>query len=157
MPRIRAAVPDVELVVVGDTREVNVRGLSGPGVSFAGHVPDVTTYYDQASVAVVPLNSGAGTRLKVLEALAHGVPLVSTSFGCRGHDLQPGRDALIADDAESFATACVEVLSDPRLAARLAANGAQRFAGFSSESTTSNVQSVIRQVVDDADPSVRSR
>ena len=157
MPRVRAEVPDAELVVVGDTRDVDLRELTGRGVSFAGHVPDVARYYDEAAVAVVPLNSGAGTRLKVLEALAHGVPLVSTSFGCRGHDLRAGVEALIADDAASFATACVAVLGDAQLAARLAANGARRFADFSSQSTTSAVQQVIHQVVDESRARLRPR
>ena len=158
MPRVRATVPDAELVVVGETGTNDTRRLNGPGVTFTGHVPDVAMYYADAAVAVVPLNSGAGTRMKVLEPLAYRVPLVSTSFGCRGHDLRPGTDALIADDTAGFAAACIDILRDPHLAARLATNGARRYAtDFTSHATTSAVQSLVRDIVGDSDPQKNTR
>jgi glycosyltransferase involved in cell wall biosynthesis len=127
LPLIRAAVPDVELTVVGEHDGVSLRRLSGPGVTFTGHVPDVTPHYASASIAVVALHSGAGTRIKVIEALARGIPLVSTSFGCYGHDLEPGRDVLLADDPSAYASACISLLNDAALYERLATNGRQRY------------------------------
>lgn len=122
LPRVRAALP-VELVVVGEHGGVRTRGASQPGVTFTGHVADVGPHYAAATIAVTPLHSGGGTRIKVIEALARAVPLVSTSFGCMGHGLVPGRDLLVADDPASFADACVLLLEDEALRAEIATNG----------------------------------
>jgi glycosyltransferase involved in cell wall biosynthesis len=75
-------------------------------------------------VSVVPLRFGGGTRIKILEALAHGVPVVSTSAGAEGLGLRHGEHALIADTADDLAAACVRLLLDREEGARLAAQGA---------------------------------
>jgi glycosyltransferase involved in cell wall biosynthesis len=123
LPAVRAVVPDVELVVVGDDRDVKVRGGHERGVVMTGYVPDVGPFYASATVALAPLHSGGGTRIKVIEALARSVPVVATTFGSTGHGLIPGHDLLVADDAEAFAEACVRLLSDDQLRAEIAANG----------------------------------
>ena len=77
-----------------------------PGVHVTGTVPDVRPYYREALAAIVPLRTGGGTRLKILEAMAASVPVVSTPLGAEGLDVTPGRDILIAglDDAEAWAS-----------------------------------------------------
>jgi glycosyltransferase involved in cell wall biosynthesis len=80
-------------------------------------------YYNAAAVSIVPLRVGGGTRLKIAESLAMGVPVVSTRIGAEGLDAQAGRDLLVADDPAAFANAVVRVLSDARLRTDLAANG----------------------------------
>jgi glycosyltransferase involved in cell wall biosynthesis len=90
-------------------------------------VPDVGPYYQRATLAVTPLHSGGGTRLKVIEALARRTPLVSTSFGCQGFDLDHGTELLVADDPDAFARACVAVISDPALRERLVIAGRRRY------------------------------
>ena len=117
--------PETELVVVGEQRDAKVPEFDVPGVVFTGHVADVGPYYADAAVAVAPLHSGGGTRIKVIEALARSVPVVSTSFGCFGHGLVPGRDLLVSDDANAFAEACVRLLTDDALRREIAANGRQ--------------------------------
>ena len=85
-----------------------------------GEVPDVTPYLAVSSVCVVPVRFGSGTRLKVLEAFAHRVPVVSTALGVEGIDAVSGRHLLVSDDAEGFAAACAAILDDPDLRIRLA-------------------------------------
>jgi glycosyltransferase involved in cell wall biosynthesis len=74
-------------------------------------------------VNVVPLRIGGGTRLKILESLAIGTPVVSTSKGAEGLDLAPGEDLILADPADSFAQAVIRLLTDPSLRDRLSAHG----------------------------------
>jgi glycosyltransferase involved in cell wall biosynthesis len=86
-------------------------------------VPDVRPYAHDASVFVVPLRMGGGTRLKVLEGLSMEKAVVSTSVGCEGIDVVHGEHLLIADDPETFAAAVLRLMDDHELAARLGAQG----------------------------------
>jgi glycosyltransferase involved in cell wall biosynthesis len=86
-------------------------------------VPNAIEAIAPAKVAVVPLLSGSGTRFKILEAWAAGVPVVSTTIGAEGLDATPGVHLLIADNPEDFAAAVMHVVNNPREAARLAAEG----------------------------------
>ncbi|HEY8867546.1 MAG TPA: glycosyltransferase [Solirubrobacteraceae bacterium] len=97
-PVVRERVP-IDIEVVGPGR----RGPELPGVRYLGRVDDLDSAYERAHAAVVPLRVGAGSRLKVLEALARGVPLVSTSVGAEGFDLVDGEHALIADEPATLA------------------------------------------------------
>lgn len=99
---------------------------SDPRVRIAADVPDVAPWYRSASVAVIPIRAGGGTRIKALEAFAHRRPLVATSVGARGVGLA-GSDGpiLLADDADEFAAACRRLLDRRALAARLAERGAE--------------------------------
>jgi glycosyltransferase involved in cell wall biosynthesis len=112
-------VGQVELHVVGSTPAPEVEILASTRVAIHGEVPDTRPYQWRANVVVVPLLSGAGTRLKILEAAACGNAIVSTSVGAEGLDLTPGRDLLIADSPTEFAQAVAAVLGDDALRARL--------------------------------------
>jgi glycosyltransferase involved in cell wall biosynthesis len=125
-PQIRQQVPDVELDIVGGDPPPDVRALADvPGVTVTGYVPDVRDYMARATALVVPLRSGGGTRLKILEGLSFGVPTISTTIGAEGLDLVNGEHILLADDAASFAAATVAVLSDAELRSRLSSAGRQ--------------------------------
>lgn len=125
-PSIRQAAPDVRLLVVGRNPPPEVRRLAGePGIVVTGTVPDIQPYYRQAHALVVPLRTGGGTRLKILEALAAGVPVLSTAVGAEGLALIPGRDFLLAETPQDFAAQTVRLLADPDLRAALAARGRQ--------------------------------
>jgi glycosyltransferase involved in cell wall biosynthesis len=89
-------------------------------VTIAGYVDDFAPELARTDVMIVPLRHGAGTRLKILEAFAHGVPVVSTSIGASGLDVHDGRHLLIADDPNAFATACARLLRDETLRDKLA-------------------------------------
>lgn len=90
-----------------------------------GTVPDVRPWIRRAAACVVPLRSGGGTRLKILETLAMSKPVVTTRLGGEGIDLVAGQSALIADEPEAFAEAVVRVLGDGALRARLTSAGQQ--------------------------------
>lgn len=127
MPRIRAARPDVEFWVTGDTGSIAVDRIPNAAMArFTGRLPDVTEAVGTSAVTVVPLLTGAGTRLKVLEALALGTPVVSTRLGAEGLDLEDGQHVAIADAPETFADRVLMVLGDAGVAARLSAQGRSR-------------------------------
>jgi sugar transferase (PEP-CTERM/EpsH1 system associated) len=114
LPRIRSRVPDVSLAVVGRNPGPRVRRLAAlAGVRVTGTVDDVRPYVAEASVYVVPLRVGGGTRLKIFEALAMGKAVVSTTVGAEGLPLIPGTHFLPADDPAEFADAVVALLGDP--------------------------------------------
>lgn len=123
LPRIHRVRPGVTLTVVGAGAGPEVLSLAGPRVVVTGAVPDTREYFARAAVAVVPLRMGSGTRLKVLEGLAMGKPLVSTSIGCEGIHVKDGEHLLIADDPQALADATLRALADPSLAAALARQG----------------------------------
>jgi glycosyltransferase involved in cell wall biosynthesis len=122
-PRIRAAVPDAELLVVGRGVPGDVAAAAPPEVTIAGWVAEMQPWFDRARAVLVPVLSGAGTRLKVLDGLASGRPVVSTTMGAEGIALTDGRDALLADGPEAFAGAAARVLEDDALAGATGAAG----------------------------------
>ncbi|MHB1131301.1 MAG: glycosyltransferase [Chloroflexota bacterium] len=114
-PRVRKRVPRAHFVIVGANPSAAVRGLaSGPGISVTGGVPDVRPYLRASAAYALPMRIGGGIRLKALEAMAAGLPVVSTSLGCSGTTAEPGRHYWRADDAQSFAAQLVEVLLGER-------------------------------------------
>jgi sugar transferase (PEP-CTERM/EpsH1 system associated) len=123
LPIIRAVVPEVSLSVVGRDPPPRVQSLAREGVAITGTVPDVRPWMNRAAVFVVPLRVGGGTRLKILEAMASGRPVVSTSLGCEGLDVKDGHNILVADTPAAFAAAVVRCLRDPELRRTLGAHG----------------------------------
>ena len=103
--RILAEFPDAIFQIVGRTPLARVQRLACASVQVTGTVPSVTDYLRDATVVIVPLRIGGGTRLKIYEAMAMGKALVSTSIGAEGLAFENGRDLLLADDASSFADA----------------------------------------------------
>ena len=111
-PRILAEYPDAIFQIVGRNPFARVQRLASQSVQVTGTVPSVNDYLRDATVVVVPLRIGGGTRLKIYEAMALGKALVSTSIGAEGLSFQDGRDLLLADDASSFADAILLLLRD---------------------------------------------
>ena len=122
LPQIQAQIPDAHLYIVGQRPSPAVQALgSRRGVTVTGFVPDVRPYIAAADVYIVPMRMGGGTRLKVLEAMTMGKAIVSTSLGCEGYGLTPGRELVVADDAARFADETVALLRDPARRAQLGA------------------------------------
>ena len=121
LPMILARRPDVAFTVTGSHRGVPVDHLAGPGVTFAGFVPDIVTTVASTAVCVVPLRRGGGTRLKILEAMALGTPVVSTRKGAEGLDVEDGVHLLLADEPEAFARCVLQLLEQPAQARAMAA------------------------------------
>jgi glycosyltransferase involved in cell wall biosynthesis len=126
---VKAKCPGVTLRITGRTDGVPVERLPlSESVTLTGYLDDIRPCVAQSWACVVPLRQGGGTRLKILEAMALGTPVVSTSKGAEGLGATPGEDILIADEPTAFAEAVLRLLDDPALRARLAANG-QRLVG----------------------------
>jgi glycosyltransferase involved in cell wall biosynthesis len=123
LPHILAARPDTTFIAVGKGASAELHRLAGPNVVVTGRVPDVGPYLARASVVVAPIRIGSGTRYKLVEALAVGKPIVSTSIGCEGLPLAHDRELLIADQPEEFASATVGLLEDRERASELGSRG----------------------------------
>jgi glycosyltransferase involved in cell wall biosynthesis len=122
-PRIQARAPDVRLIITGDHA-----GLPLPpadNVTLTGFVDDVRPLIAAAAVSLVPIRVGGGTRLKILEAMALHTPVVATTKGAEGLEVQHGDHLLIADTPEAFAEAVLRLLGDSALRQQLAGNGYQ--------------------------------
>ncbi len=139
-PIVRREFPSALFQIVGRDPHPRVKQLASEHVEVTGTVPSVNEYLCGATLVVVPLRAGAGTRLKIFEAMAMGRAVISTSIGAEGLDVQSGRDLILADDPTAFAEAILSLLRDAglrqkyeRAAAKLAAqydwsNIAQNFA-----------------------------
>ena len=122
LPLLRRRIPGIQVWIVGREATPEVLALAGDGVFVESSVPDVRPYYERASVAVVPLRAGGGSRLKILEAMSLGRPVVSTTVGAEGIDVADGENILLADDDARFADAVVRAISDDALRHTLVRN-----------------------------------
>lgn len=127
-PLILAKVPEARFQIVGRRPPDWVVEMEkrDSRIQVTGYVDDVRPYFQQATVCVCPILSGGGTRLKILDSLAMGVPVVSTSFAASGLSLEDNRHLLLADRPESFADRTLRLLADRSLRERLAAAGAEQ-------------------------------
>jgi glycosyltransferase involved in cell wall biosynthesis len=117
--RIAGAHPEARCKIIGGQPPPSLLALAGPRVELTGFVEDLRPHLAAAAAVVVPLRLGGGTRLKVVEAMAMGKAIVSTTVGAEGIEAIPGRDLLIEDQPEAFADAVNRLLADPDLAARI--------------------------------------
>jgi glycosyltransferase involved in cell wall biosynthesis len=125
-PQVKREVPQATLTVTGTTEGVAVSGLpKEDAVVFTGYVDDIRTVVGRSTVCVVPLRQGAGTRLKILEAMALCTPVISTSKGAEGLEVVDGQHLLVADTPGDFAAQTVRLLQDAPLRRRLAQQALQ--------------------------------
>jgi polysaccharide biosynthesis protein PslH len=122
-PQVPERVPGARLLLVGKDPAPAVRALGDDTIEVTGTVPDVDPYLAQSRVVVAPLRAGGGTRLKIMEALDLGRPVVATSLGCEGMDDLVGRGVIVADTAAGLADSIVDLLLDPARAAALGRTG----------------------------------
>jgi glycosyltransferase involved in cell wall biosynthesis len=124
-PLVAQARPEITIDIIGANPPGELRSLAAqdPRVRVHGFVPDIRPFFAAAAAAICPVRNGGGTRLKVLDALALGVPLISTTVGLEGIAARPERDVLIADSPAAFASQVNRVFEEPGLAQRVAAAG----------------------------------
>lgn len=147
LPLVRRARPGTSFWVTGSLDGVDVSDLVRDGAHFTGAVPDIDTLVAESAACVVPLRIGGGTRLKVLQAMALGTPVVSTRKGAEGLDVEAGEHFLSADDAAGFARAVLALLADPALGERLARSARTR---VEEEYTWRNVAAALEGALADA-------
>jgi glycosyltransferase involved in cell wall biosynthesis len=124
-PRIAAVHQEARWKIIGGRPPPSLQALAGPRVELTGFVADLRPHLAAAEVVVVPLRLGGGTRLKIVEAMAMGKAIVSTTLGAEGIEAVPGRDLLIEDEPAAFADAVNRLLSEPGLAARIGQSARQ--------------------------------
>jgi glycosyltransferase involved in cell wall biosynthesis len=123
MPRVRAVIPQARLSLVGGGPPAELAARVTPGVQLTGEVEDALPHLHESRVLVVPVRCGGGTRLKVLEALAAGIPVVATPFAVGGLGLEPGKHVLTAEAPSEIAQLAARVVRDDALALRLSVEG----------------------------------
>jgi glycosyltransferase involved in cell wall biosynthesis len=154
---VRDVLPNVRKVLPGATARVVGRGAAAvsdlrgvPGVEIVGEVEDLRPELEAADLAVVPVRFGGGTRLKILEAFAYRIPVVSTTVGCEGLDVVDGREVAVADGADALANACIRVLTDRDLRRHLTDVAYDRWEqDFRSEQVEDRIVQVVRRVIED--------
>ena len=124
-PRVLQEIPDAILTIIGKDPPKELRNGSHSirNLEITGYLPDPTPHLAETAVFIVPLHAGGGMRVKILDAWAWGLPVVSTTIGAEGLQARAGENILLADDAGGFARAVVQVLRDPGLGERLARGG----------------------------------
>jgi glycosyltransferase involved in cell wall biosynthesis len=122
---VLAEAPDALLTIIGKDPPKELRNPKSEirNLDVTGYVTDLAPYLQETAVFIVPLHAGGGMRVKILDAWAWGLPIVSTTIGAEGLRVQSGENILLADDAASFARAVVSVLQHRELADHLASAG----------------------------------
>lgn len=126
-PLVKARVPDVRCTLIGARPPASIteRAKDDPSLTVTGYVDDPMPYMRDSSMMVVPLKAGGGMRVKILNALSQGIPMVSTTVGCEGIAVHNEQDIMVADDPQAFAEATSKLLLDSALNERVTANGRQ--------------------------------
>lgn len=122
LPIVRKSIPTLHFYIVGRNSEHRFGHLTDPGITVAGRLPSVLPYLCNSDISLVPLHFESGTRFKILEAAACGIPIVSTTLGAEGLPVRDQKHLLIADSPDDFAAAIIRILNDPILGTSLAAN-----------------------------------
>ena len=146
-PRVRAARPDARWTIIGANAPDDISALASDGIVFEGRVPLTDPYLKRAWISIAPLRFGAGMKGKVGEALAWGVPVVTTSFGAQGYGIESGRSGVLADTAESFADAVVALMSNARQRVELGSSGRSLIAGrFTREAVAASLPEMLTRL-----------
>ncbi len=125
LPLLKNIFPEVRILIVGRKPSSEILKLGSESVEVHGDVPEVEPFYETSSIAIVPLKAGSGSRLKILEAMALGRPVVSTSKGAEGLEIEPGKDFMLADDPQTFVESIRDLLVHRELYEKIATGARQ--------------------------------
>ena len=147
MPVVWKRLPAVELTLLGSNPNDEVRALASQRVHVPGYRHDVAGYFLQSRLFLAPLRFGAGLKGKIGQSLSYGLPVVTTSVGAEGFELEHGRDCWLAEDPQSFAEGIVRLYTDPVLWQRLSANSLKAVERFQSSVVGPKALRVLADVV----------
>jgi glycosyltransferase involved in cell wall biosynthesis len=147
-PRCRALLPGARLVIVGRNPPPNVQALASHDVLIEGSVPSVRPYLDRAFATAIPLRAGSGTRIKILEAWAAGVPVIASKIAAEGLPYSDGKDLILAEEPGEFARALVRLWRDRQLADDLAREGRHTVEPFTPEKIAQEVARAYRELLE---------
>ncbi len=125
LPLVRAQIPDVTVEIVGPNPPAALISLAGEGVEVTGYVSDVRTYLAKAGCCVAPLTLGSGIQNKILEAMAMGVPVITTPVGCEAIAARPGENILVGTDPTELAECAIKLLQNEAMRTQLSEAGRQ--------------------------------
>jgi polysaccharide biosynthesis protein PslH len=146
-PLVQRAVPDAQLRIVGRGSE-EFAPASAPDLQALGWLEDPGDEIDTWSAMIVPIRTGSGTRVKVAEAFSRRCPVVSTTLGALGYEVEDGKEILFADQAQDFARACIRLLKNPELQSMLSERAFSRFVSqWTWDSSARVVSEVVRQTL----------
>ena len=148
-PRVLAAVPSARFRIVGRSPHRRVRDLASDTIEVTGAVDSIASHLAEASVVVVPLRAGGGTRLKIYEAMAMAKPVVSTRLGAEGLAVRDGEDIILADDPATFANAVVRLLTDASARSSLGTAAAATASRFGWPAIATEFERILESVVAD--------
>jgi len=131
--KIKEKIPDVELFIVGSNPTPEIKKMSSKDVIVTGFVKDLQPFYDECRLMIAPLRYGAGIKGKITQSLAKGLPVITTSVGAEGIDLEDGKNCMIADKAEEFAEKTIMVYNDEKLWLHLSSGGIEIAQNYSAE------------------------
>ena len=147
-PALRATIPDAQIRLVGEHHPDLMALHDPPRVTVVGQVPDITTELAQTDIVVVPIRYGSGTRVKILEAFAHHIPVVSTTLGAEGLGAVDGVHLLIGDTTPELAESCTRLLRDLRLRESVASEAEGLFSDrFRTDVIEESIAGLARNVV----------
>lgn len=147
-PRVVSELPDARLLIIGEGSKTLPISSTAKNIEVLDFLPELDGVYGRARLVTCPVRRGSGTRIKIIEAALNGRAVVSTSVGAEGLLFEDGSQILLADDAETFAQRCVEVLGNPQRAAVLGLAAQQRAREiYSQESVRSELVSLCRRFI----------
>ena len=151
-PLVIEEIPDAKLIIAGKYKErFNFMGKDIPGLEIPGFVDDLDELYRGARATAVPLLIGGGTRFKIIEAAMYGKPTVATSVGAEGLELEDKKEILIEDTTESFASACIKLLSDEQFSQQIGISARKKAIKlYDSKQVTKVIQYHTRECVNDS-------
>lgn len=147
LPRIRKVYPKVNITIVGSNPPSQVMALSNDFITVTGYVPSTTPYLHKAYVSVAPLRYGAGMKGKIGEAMAHGLPVVTTTIGAEGMGLTDRENVIIADSPEVFSDAVIELMLKGHLYNKIQINSMEHISrNFSPEKVGSQIERILSEL-----------
>jgi len=146
-PHIKTSLPDAKLYLVGSNPDAKIKKLASDDVIVTGFVRNLEPYYTQFKLMLAPLRFGAGVKGKITQSLAMGLPVITTSVGAEGINVNGGENCMIADGPEDFAKNAIDVYSDEKLWSLLSENGLKVANEFSPEKARACLGSIITSIM----------
>jgi glycosyltransferase involved in cell wall biosynthesis len=147
LPRIRKVMPETRFTIVGSNPPPKILALNNDFITVTGYVPSTTPYLEKSYVSVAPLRYGAGMKGKIGEAMAHGLPVVTTTVGAEGMGLKDRENILIADTSEDFSKCVIELMLDDDLYRRIQKNSMEYIEkNFTPEKVGNQIEHILSEL-----------
>lgn len=152
IPKLEPEFPEVKLYIVGDKKGADLSAYeNNKKLVFTGEVTDIRLYFRKSSIFLAPIRMGSGTRLKILAAMAMGLPVVSTRIGCEGLDVTDGENICLAEKAEDFQAVVSRLLNDPEFFRKIAGRGRKLVETYYSRKVSLNILTKVWESIEQSE------